>query len=547
MKNLTVADFFCGAGGWSEGFRQEGFDVVFALDYWRPAVDTHHLNHPNCSTVRCNILDLDSPKKIDELVPDVDVIVGSPPCVLFSSSNNAGKSDKTKGIELIKSFLRVIAWKKSKGQLKYWIMENVPNSRHHIQDLYTWKELGLPGRGPDLRVVRRDILTASDYGVPQVRQRFVCGDYPAPEKTSNETNWITIKAVKSALGDPLEAPSRKIRDPLYGIELSTNLLTDHYYDTRIANFQWKQARRLKEDHGYMGKMSFPENDDRPSRTIMATRSASAREAIIYKARTGYRLPTIREIATCMSFPITYQFEAANEPNKYRLVGNAVCVKMSVALAKAIRVSLNLKAPNNIEFPTRRPSFDLTGTAISLKKASPRRSDARFKMHVPNLKLKSMRVELTNEFSDFKTQRYRWAAALHFGAGCDATWMAPSTKQLIIALQDSVDFDKFRRLVSKSLSSLPSAEKLQQLFVARSSDDNSPENLLRKVFALLNSFENNLENCTIELNGKRIPIKIAFALYAVQFICESLDANHIPKPVNQVVPLHEARALLSIAA
>ena len=38
-KNMKVADFFCG-GGFSEGFRQAGFEIVFAVDKWEPAVNT---------------------------------------------------------------------------------------------------------------------------------------------------------------------------------------------------------------------------------------------------------------------------------------------------------------------------------------------------------------------------------------------------------------------------------------------------------------------------------------------------------------------------
>lgn len=30
---MRVADFFCGGGGFSEGFRQAGFNIVFAVDY----------------------------------------------------------------------------------------------------------------------------------------------------------------------------------------------------------------------------------------------------------------------------------------------------------------------------------------------------------------------------------------------------------------------------------------------------------------------------------------------------------------------------------
>ena len=100
----------------------------------------------------------------------------------------------------------------------------------------------------------------------------------------------------------------------------------------------------------MGKMSFPENDNKPSRTITATKIANSRESIIYKCeikRVGdgeYRLPTVREAAVIMGFPITYQF-LGTESNKWRLVGNAVCCSVSRAFAKIILEALKISTPN----------------------------------------------------------------------------------------------------------------------------------------------------------------------------------------------------------
>lgn len=45
-RNLTVIDFFCGAGGFSEGFKQQGFDIIQGVDNWKPAIDT--FNHNFC-------------------------------------------------------------------------------------------------------------------------------------------------------------------------------------------------------------------------------------------------------------------------------------------------------------------------------------------------------------------------------------------------------------------------------------------------------------------------------------------------------------------
>src|SRR5690606_32332968 len=129
-------------------------------------------------------------------------------------------------------------------------------------------------------------------------------------------------------------------DPQYPIKISQDLLTDHFYDTGIYKVEWKFSKYWKTNHPFMGKMSFPENENKPSRTITATKIANSRESIIYKSeiyRNGngkYRLPTVREAAIIMGFPITFQF-IGSENIKWRMVGNAVCSSVSKELAKTV--------------------------------------------------------------------------------------------------------------------------------------------------------------------------------------------------------------------
>ncbi len=83
MNQLTVIDFFCGAGGFSEGFRQKGFRVLKGYDNWQPAIDTFNHNFESDSTVK-NILDFkDSIEEID-LLPNTDIIIGSVHCRIGS-------------------------------------------------------------------------------------------------------------------------------------------------------------------------------------------------------------------------------------------------------------------------------------------------------------------------------------------------------------------------------------------------------------------------------------------------------------------------------
>ena len=145
---MRVADFFCGGGGFSEGFRQAGFDIVFAVDKWAPAVKTYQGNKPGVNVIQDDVIRISRlpDDEFEALIPDSEVIIGSPPCQSFSHSNKSGNGDKSIGIQLIEAYLRIIARKKFKpgSALRYWVLENVPAVKEHIKDVYTAADLVKP-------------------------------------------------------------------------------------------------------------------------------------------------------------------------------------------------------------------------------------------------------------------------------------------------------------------------------------------------------------------------------------------------------------------
>lgn len=444
---LRVIDFFCGAGGFSEGFRQQGFQIVRGVDFWQPAIDTHNLNHGLNDTVK-DILDFWGTDTADiteiEKLEDTEFLIGSPSCVSFSMSNRAGKADKKDGVRLIEAFLRVIAVKKNKKNsiLKAWYMENVPKSRDFIRAKYTFGQLNLAKwaeengfKKSDIALkVQGEILNAGDYGAPQERKRFIAGEWVStgefisPRKTHKEHK--TVSGVRSKMPKVNEERKsrKKFRDPNYPtIKIGVQQLTDHFYDTGIYEIEWERAEFLKTNHPFMGKMSFPENENRTSRTIVATRSASTREAFLYKseyARKGngeYRLPTIREIASLMGFPYVYQF-VGSESAKWRQIGNSVCSHQSIALAKALRRKIGIEpmADKKVNFSKLMGNFnkiDNLNTFEQKEFNSPnkKQENARFRRHV--LKLGNMTVDLMNYHPKKKNSIIgNWHVAAFFGTG-----------------------------------------------------------------------------------------------------------------------------------
>ena len=490
---FKVIDFFCGAGGFSEGFRQAGFDVIWAVDLWQPAVDTHNENHPETKAINDNVIRLSMlpDPEFDSAIPDAEVIIGSPPCNAFSNSNKSGKGDKAKGIDLIEAYLRIVARKKFKKNsiLKYWILENVPKVQSHIKERYSAKDLKLEG---DFELIVKgenvNVYNAKYFGVPSSRKRFFCGEFPQPKQVFNEDKeLITLNTITSSLAAPKEKLDQNIADPLYDLELKGIDITDHHYIQELAEFEWKTAKRLKQDKGYMGKMSLPENGNKPARTIMATISFAARESFILSIEPNrFRAPTIREVASLMSFPIDYRFYGSSIGTKYKLVGNAVPPKIAYAFAKAINKKESIKNSKGyiaIQHPEKIDFTNLNFDIFHINIEKPKKDIAKFKYHIPYFIYNAYRVELTNHHSDFNKKQFKWCAEIHYSQGNRAKVYSPKLESFEFCEDDISKANIFlQQFKSKQITN-----KLFQEAYCKTTDDRIKNKLLGP-FELLDSIK-----------------------------------------------------------
>ncbi|MFN0195470.1 MAG: DNA cytosine methyltransferase [Planctomycetaceae bacterium] len=76
---LKSADLFCGAGGTSQGAEDAGADVVFAVNHWDIAVQTHSANFPGAKHINSR-LNLVRPGEC----PAIDLLFASPECTHHS-------------------------------------------------------------------------------------------------------------------------------------------------------------------------------------------------------------------------------------------------------------------------------------------------------------------------------------------------------------------------------------------------------------------------------------------------------------------------------
>ncbi|KTG09523.1 hypothetical protein AUR64_17300 [Haloprofundus marisrubri] len=310
---LHVLDLFCGAGGFSLGFRRAGFRTVAGIDIDEDALATFRRNlHDPAYCLNLgeyeasDILDL-----LDIEPDDVDVIIGGPPCKRFSPL--APEDDPDALRSLLQTYLNYV----EEIQPRAFVMENVKglSTRHReYLDAVLDRADGL-SYDVDYRV-----LTSSDFGVPQGRDRiFVVGIH---ESEGVEFEWPE----PTTADDPPTA-----RSVLWGGALPR----DGWPNSEESSHQphivenWREGG-YKNDPYVEKQYQIRLHPDEPSWTITAGNQH------FHPGKP--RALTPREEASLQSFPRWFEF-AGSKGSASRQVGNAVPPKLAKHVGRTLLESL----------------------------------------------------------------------------------------------------------------------------------------------------------------------------------------------------------------
>ena len=421
-RQVRAIDLYSGIGGWSAGLSCAGVDVVEAYEIWPAAMRTYNANLGTrhvVSDVRAIVL--------ENLPPDISLVVGSPPCTEFSYSNRGGGGDIAEGLKDIVKFFEVVRHVRPAA----WIMENVPRTAAMIRS-------GLETEGHPLFEFRDlapkiEVIDFSDFGLPQARSRCLVGVFPFERLRA-----MLVDQPRRTLGDVIAAlgTGHDVVDPHWGITLRQDQMTEMEPELPLNGEQLRMNREAKRFHPVYNDMPFPDPLDRPSRTVTATCTRVSRESIVIAADDlqSVRRLTVRERATLQSFPITYQFYGNSHSQKVKMIGNAVPPLFAYLVglaaqnlaAEAVQMDGDLPAP--LVLPTHLPDVTpphAVGTAYPARR--------RFRAALPGLRFKSgMRFQLSNSFADGSAT---WAVEFFFG---------PSKQVRSVAL-DRTLFETLRRV------------------------------------------------------------------------------------------------------
>jgi DNA (cytosine-5)-methyltransferase 1 len=339
----TAIDLYCGAGGLTRGLLDAGVNVVAGYDIDEKCRFPYEYNNPGVKFHHKSVSKLTGPDLVHQYPKGhARILVGCAPCQTFSKYTQGLKNHRDPKWTLLRDFGRLVR------ELKPDVvsMENVPELQRY--EIFNDFMSILVGEGFHYTEDRNKwVVYCQDYGVPQHRRRLVIvasrlGPIELIRPTHRPNGYRTVADVLRKL-PPLRAGDVCVTDPLHRASgLSTRNLRRIRASKPGGTWRdWPGKLRadchIKESgHHYSsvyGRMEW----DKPSPTITTQFYGFG------NGRFGHpeqdRGLSLREGAILQSFPDKYQFAEENTDFEFkrigRLIGNAVPVRLGVAIGKTI--------------------------------------------------------------------------------------------------------------------------------------------------------------------------------------------------------------------
>lgn len=328
-----LISLFSGCGGMDLGFKNAGFNIVWANDFDSDAQKIYSLNIGEIDNRNILLVPEDD-------IPDGDILTAGFPCQPFSNAGNRKGVHDSRGM-LYKECLRiiekkmpkVIVFENVKGLLSSKYLDGRNLADVIVEDLSTMNNVGY-------NVVYR-LINASDYGVPQNRQRVI---FIGVRKDLNKSFTFPRALPKDnlTLRHILDVPENASNNIDWPFSPQALDMVEHIPE----GGSWKDvpyehlALRFRKIRDNMQKYHSPNFYRRFSRDeICGTITASAQPencGIIHP--TENRRFTVREVARIQTFPDDFKFVTDSLKDitaMYKVIGNAVPVNLAYNIASAI--------------------------------------------------------------------------------------------------------------------------------------------------------------------------------------------------------------------
>jgi len=346
-NKLTGLSLFSGAGGMDIGFEKAGYEIVWANDFDKAACETYA---ENIGFIEHG--DINSYIPALKKYRGVDVVFGGPPCQGFSVAGKMDPNDERS--QLVWSFFEVVKELKPRA----FVMENVKALAENARftDLREELIVSFKSLGYDVSL---SVLVASDYGVPQKRERmFLVG-------TQNKKAAHLFTNILSEF----KTKPRSVRDAIAHLGLPGSKDNAFVCNAGITLASAPILRKSPYAGMLFNGAGRPLDLERPSSTLPASMGGNKTPIIDqslmddpkaedwikkyhqhlmnggkpheWKSTPKHlRRLTVNEALLLQTFPKDFVIKGSKS-SAYRLIGNAVPCLLAETVAKALRKMLEL--------------------------------------------------------------------------------------------------------------------------------------------------------------------------------------------------------------
>lgn len=321
--DFTFIDLFAGIGGFRIPLQELGGKCVFSSEFNQNAQRAYELNFGEVPFGDITKLNLD-------IVPEHDVLCAGFPCQPFSISGKMKGFEDTRGT-LIYHVFEII----EKRKPKVVFLENVKHLLYHdkkrtlkviVQHL---EELGY--------VVTQKVLNASDFGVPQNRERIIIIGHQSKKFDFSKLEKVERPTLKNFLDKENEF---EYLDEAYTL-LDEEQRKVQRSGLIFAGYRNKKIRKVgvRPDTEHLSRVHKQPNRiycSQGTHPALSSQETSGRFWILDNGKV--RKLTINECYRIMGFPDEFKF-IESKSDLYRQIGNSVAIPMVKAVGKQIKKQL----------------------------------------------------------------------------------------------------------------------------------------------------------------------------------------------------------------
>lgn len=311
---LKIVSLFSGIGGFDLGFINSGFDVIWANDVNKYAIETYKKN------IGENIICGDIENHYKDII-DHDILIAGFPCQPFSMMGKQEGFEDERGT----LFFKIEEILKRKNT-KIFVLENVKNLLTHNKGATFNKMKDILENKLNYKIYYK-VLNSADFGVPQTRRRVFIVGFNKNYFPKIDFSFPKEKELKVTLQEFLD---KNVEEKYFlSKKIKKTILSNGTKNYKAkSEIDLKIARPLT---ATMHKMHRACQDNYVTDIL-------SRNKFINENKTNIRRLTPNECRKLQGFPKNWE-QVVSDTQAYIQFGNAVTVNVSYAIAEEIKRTL----------------------------------------------------------------------------------------------------------------------------------------------------------------------------------------------------------------